>query len=201
MHEHIRTWESDTFRLDLYATERTDWRGQTVLAYEFYDQGELIFKGEDFAGSPMHADDSDESVAALLSFLSLRPGDTDAEYLESYTPAQMAWCEDRGEELSMHAYDLEHVDEEAAERAETEAARVLAEEDEAAERRVLGCDQCEVLSINGVACHETGCPRAHIDPATGRFYTRRCRWCDNEFTPTERGQTMCDVNCSIAFYS
>ena len=22
------------------------------------------------------------------------------------------------------------------------------------------CDQCEMLSINGVACHETGCPNS-----------------------------------------
>ena len=22
----------------------------------------------------------------------------------------------------------------------------------------LGCSQCEALAINGVACHETGCP-------------------------------------------
>lgn len=28
-----------------------------------------------------------------------------------------------------------------------------------AKRRVrVHCDQCEMLSINGVACHETGCP-------------------------------------------
>lgn len=24
----------------------------------------------------------------------------------------------------------------------------------------VGCSQCEALCINGVACHETGCPRA-----------------------------------------
>jgi hypothetical protein len=24
----------------------------------------------------------------------------------------------------------------------------------------LRCDQCEMLSINGVACHETGCPNS-----------------------------------------
>ena len=35
-----------------------------------------------------------------------------------------------------------------------------------------GCDQCEVLSINGLACHETGCPNSHIDPYTGRPYVK-----------------------------
>jgi hypothetical protein len=53
--------------------------------------GWIIFEGEDFAGSPMDADDSDETVAALLTFLTLRRGDTDAEYFESYTPEQLAW--------------------------------------------------------------------------------------------------------------
>ena len=24
----------------------------------------------------------------------------------------------------------------------------------------MRCDQCEMLSINGVACHETGCPNS-----------------------------------------
>jgi hypothetical protein len=24
----------------------------------------------------------------------------------------------------------------------------------------MNCDQCEMLSINGMACHETGCPNA-----------------------------------------
>ena len=33
---------------------------------------------------------------------------------------------------------------------------------------ILRCDQCEMLFINGVACHETGCPNA------------RSRW-DEEF--------------------
>jgi hypothetical protein len=25
----------------------------------------------------------------------------------------------------------------------------------------IHCDQCEALMINGVFCHETGCPNAH----------------------------------------
>lgn len=25
----------------------------------------------------------------------------------------------------------------------------------------MRCDQCELLSINGVVCHETGCPNTH----------------------------------------
>ena len=25
----------------------------------------------------------------------------------------------------------------------------------------MSCDQCQMLSINGVPCHETGCPNTH----------------------------------------
>jgi hypothetical protein len=105
--ESIRTWRAGRFQLDLFDTGRCDGRGQTRLAYSFRDGGKVIFEGEDFAGSPLHADDSDETVAALLSFLSLRPGDTDREYFERYTPEQMDWARQHGEELSLLAHELE----------------------------------------------------------------------------------------------
>src|SRR5262249_36783349 len=84
-----------------------DRRGQTRLAYRFSDSGKLIFEGSDFAGSPLHADDSDETIAALLSFLALRPDDTDAEYFERYSPEQLDWCQANGEELALEACQLE----------------------------------------------------------------------------------------------
>jgi hypothetical protein len=106
----IKTWTRDGFRLRLWATGERDWRGQTRLAYSFADRawsgepGE-VFAGEDFAGSPMHADDSMETVRGLLSFLSLRPGDTDSEYFADYTERQRAWCDDRAEYLSCFTMD------------------------------------------------------------------------------------------------
>ena len=105
--EEIREWSEDDFRLQLFDTGRLDGRGQTKLAYRFFDGGQLIFEGEDFAGSPLHADDSDATLASLLGFLSLRPGDTDAEYFDSYTPERLAWCEERAEDLGLHSYELE----------------------------------------------------------------------------------------------
>jgi hypothetical protein len=104
---HLRTWAADGFVLEMYSTNKTDDRGQTVIAYRLTDRGEVIFQEHDFCGSPMHADDSDQSVAALLGFLSLKPGDTDREYFDKYTPRQKEWCRERGEELGMHAHDLE----------------------------------------------------------------------------------------------
>jgi hypothetical protein len=112
-----------TYRLTLWDTGRMDGRGQSKLGYRFERLPEpstlpqgmedapapgVIFEGEDFAGSPMHADDSDETLAALLGFLTLRKGDTDAEYFENYSPEQLAWsesydCETLACEVSMLA--------------------------------------------------------------------------------------------------
>ena len=112
-YEHIRTWTNPAgFRLDLWDTGKTDNLGKTILHYALYDEtvgelGKVIFEGSDFACSPMHSIDGDKTVASLLGFLSLRPGDTDAEYFENYTQAQVAWCDARAEELSMLALELE----------------------------------------------------------------------------------------------
>jgi hypothetical protein len=105
--EAIRTWHAGRFHLEVFDTGRSDWRGQTRLAYTFKDNGNVIFEGQDFAGSPLHADDSDETLAALLGFLSLRPGDTDREYFDSYTPEQLEWAQHHGEELSWLAHEME----------------------------------------------------------------------------------------------
>ena len=51
--------------------------------------------------------DADATVAGLLAFLSLKPGDTDPEYFEGYTPEQLAFARAQGENLSLHAEELE----------------------------------------------------------------------------------------------
>jgi hypothetical protein len=94
------------FTLNTWDTGRTDSYGKSILRYQFQDgKGNLLFEGEDFACSPMHAIDSDESVRALLSFLVLRPGDTDEEYFENYTQEQMDFANEHGEILSMYTDD------------------------------------------------------------------------------------------------
>ena len=55
------------------------------------------------------------------------------------------------------------------------------------------CNQCEILNINGVNCHEIGCPDAWKD------YQVECAWCGQEFKPEYDGQTLCDESC-VAFY-
>jgi hypothetical protein len=95
----LKIWRKDGFRLTTWDTGRRDYRGQTKIGYRFCDGGKVIFTGEDFCASPLHADDSPESVHALLGFLSCQPGDTDAEYFKDYTPAQMAWAQSYRAEL------------------------------------------------------------------------------------------------------
>ena len=60
---------------------------------------------------------------------------------------------------------------------------------------VTKCDSCNVLYINGVKCHEHGCPDAWMDEA------RECKWCGCEFRPSEADQTCCDAECEISYYS
>lgn len=110
--EHLRTWAEDGYRLELFDTHRTDSDGKSILSYALHDEQyesdpEPVFIGADFHCSPLHAIDSDATVASLLGFLSLRPGDTDSEYFETYSPEQLNWAGARAEYLGLLAYDLE----------------------------------------------------------------------------------------------
>jgi len=85
---------STGYRLQTYDTNRTGDYGKLILGYRFMaPDSNILFEGEDFGCSPMHAIDSDESLRDLLGFLTLRPGDTDENYFESYSPTQMAFAE------------------------------------------------------------------------------------------------------------
>lgn len=89
------------YSLKLWLTGCRDSRGQEYLGYALQQDGRELFAGADFSPSPLHALDSDEAVASLMSFLTLRRGDTNADYFASYTPAQIAFTEDDAEELSL----------------------------------------------------------------------------------------------------
>jgi len=103
--ELLRTWRADGFRLDLYYAG-TGW-GRVRLAYELHDGDEVIFIGDDFYPSPLYSYDGDETVAALLGFLSLRPGDADLEYFYKYTNRQLAWAYERADALLSAALGLD----------------------------------------------------------------------------------------------
>lgn len=55
------------------------------------------------------------------------------------------------------------------------------------------CHSCQLVRINGVVCHETGCPDAW------RSFQPACKWCGSRFQPEHRGQTCCDDECYAAY--
>ena len=55
------------------------------------------------------------------------------------------------------------------------------------------CDSCEAVHINGVLCHEHGCPDAWKDTK------RECKWCGSAFIPDDRFQQFCDDSCYRAY--
>ena len=95
-----------SFELHMWDTGRMDSRGQTYIGYILHGRAckgapaVELFKGEDFTGSPLHADDSDKTVAGLMGFLTLRPGDTDREHFATYTALQLDYCKNHAESLS-----------------------------------------------------------------------------------------------------
>jgi hypothetical protein len=64
-----------------------------------------LFEGEDFGmpAIPMQGDsiDGDNTIRGIMGFLTLKPGDTDDEYFERYTPEQLAYTEQHAEALRL----------------------------------------------------------------------------------------------------
>ena len=81
-------WYKDDFTLEMVEINTTSW-GQVQYRYKFWDNGKLIFSGDDFY-SPRHYSRMSD-ITSLLGFLSLKIGDTDREHFENYTPEQLAW--------------------------------------------------------------------------------------------------------------
>jgi hypothetical protein len=62
------------------------------------------------------------------------------------------------------------------------------------------CDQCNAMMLQGVACHETGCPNSWKHPATDEPYPIDCVWCGRPFTPETKDDRFCDDSCAESFY-
>jgi hypothetical protein len=120
--EPFRKGAGPTYRLYLYDTNKTDSRGRSQLAYKFVryvvgyakgrgkklkpaTQAQIIFQGDDFYSSPMHAIDSDETVKSLMTFITLRPGDTDREYFQNYNQEQLLFAQNEAEYVAGEVYN------------------------------------------------------------------------------------------------
>lgn len=58
----------------------------------------------------------------------------------------------------------------------------------------MPCSQCEMARINGIRCHETGCPESWRDEV------RSCENCGSRFKPESKGDRFCDGGCYASFY-
>ena len=99
----------------MWDTHQHDEYGKSILKYRLTmspppsfssevicpPQEEVLFEGEDFCCSPLHAIDSDQTVDSLMSFLTMRPGDTDEDYFKDYTEAQLDYCDRYAEALNV----------------------------------------------------------------------------------------------------
>jgi hypothetical protein len=100
--ELIKTWRSRGYKVKLY------YRGIENLGYEFFFKGKLIFEGQDYRPSPMFPGiESIDSVYGLLGFLCLKPGDTDEDFFKDYTPEQMKFAMEQGDDLSIMVNNFE----------------------------------------------------------------------------------------------
>lgn len=93
MKEFTEVYTFDGYTLSLESTNNLDKLGHEMVRYEFKNpSGEILFSGEDFGASPLHDATGLESAKGLLGFLTLKPGDTDAEYFDGYTEKQLEFC-------------------------------------------------------------------------------------------------------------
>jgi len=103
----LRNVMVDGYRLMTWETGRRYSTGQEKIGYAFWEPGieEPLFIGEDYGCSPCDCVDSNECLRGIMSFLTLRKGDTDKEYFDNYTERQLAWSEEHAEEMSIWGID------------------------------------------------------------------------------------------------
>lgn len=62
----------------------------------------------------------------------------------------------------------------------------------------MKCDQCDSTTINGVFCHELGCPDSWLDVPNEIGFDVACCKCDYMFRPLDKKQAknkyrVCDA--------
>jgi len=75
------------------------WMASERFGYRMYHGDTLVFEGVDFFTSLGWSNDMHRVALELLSFLTLQPGDTDPEYFDAYTDAQIDWRDAYAEDL------------------------------------------------------------------------------------------------------
>jgi len=76
------------------------WNAKERFGYRLFLGDVLVFEGTDFFTPLGMGTDMQRVVLELMSFLTLRPGDTDDDYFANYTDAQIDWRDCYAEDLS-----------------------------------------------------------------------------------------------------
>ena len=102
-----------TFTLELYDLNQSDSAGRFAVGYKLTEKrpgqkrSRVLFECKDpvCAVFVHSAVDSDETVENVLTWLTLRPGDTDAEWFESYSRDQLDFANSDAEALQVETMD------------------------------------------------------------------------------------------------
>ncbi|NJP91615.1 hypothetical protein HCN51_19485 [Nonomuraea sp. FMUSA5-5] len=95
----------DDHLLELWPHGRTE-DGRIRWLYRLSRGNQTIFSATDISsptGTKLSTDTLISTARTVLSFLTLREGDTDAEFFDHYTRTQRKWRESYAEELSLYA--------------------------------------------------------------------------------------------------
>jgi hypothetical protein len=87
------------FRLIVHTVDNPYYTSRTTLGYRLLHGSMELFAGSDFGCSPLHAIDSDVTLLTILSFLCMKPGDTDSDYFAGYTDSQLMFCQEYADDL------------------------------------------------------------------------------------------------------
>lgn len=113
LHSVLQDIVLNGYRLQLWnlgvRSNRVNEQNRWQIAYQFAaPNGVIVFEGSDYGCPPDSSPSNHSTLRSLISFLTLRPGDTDDEYFKSYTERQWAFAQGDAEYISQWAHEPEH---------------------------------------------------------------------------------------------
>jgi hypothetical protein len=115
-HDVLRNVRVNGYRLLVWDDHTRYSTGQYRVRYAFFlpRARKPLFLGE-CGVAPHDPIDSDAALVGILGWLTLKPGDTDADFFADYTPDQLDWCQSsEAQELSWISCDVESSDDESS---------------------------------------------------------------------------------------
>lgn len=104
----VLAWQIDDDHVLKISVDGRTGDGRIRYSYRLSRCDQTIFQGHDFcsgAGAEPTSGALTHAASCLLGFLTLCPGDVEADYFDEYTRAQIAWRDEFAEELSLYAQD------------------------------------------------------------------------------------------------